>query len=124
MDASSWSGDDDDWEIVSTSPRPRSPSPKGKTSGSEEAPAAAAEATGILVEAQASVPAAPSVIHIRLNNNMPGWKEEYLSSILEAEKSNPVNQELVEACKLALRSQIPRPSPPTYLASVNESTRQ
>ncbi|KAH8783423.1 autophagy-related protein 16 [Diaporthe sp. PMI_573] len=31
---------------------------------------------------------------------MPGWKEEYLSSILEAEKSNPVNQELVEACSL------------------------
>lgn len=116
MDASSWSGDDDDWEIVSTSPQPRSPSPKGKTSGSEAAPAPApapaAEAIGILVEAQASVPAAPSVIHIQPSNNMPGWKEEYLSSILEAEKSNPVNQELVEACKFALRSQVSAPHLP------------
>jgi hypothetical protein len=49
---------------------------------------------------------------------MPGWKEEYLSSILEAEKSNPVNQELVEACKFALRSQGPR----TSLASLNKNT--
>lgn len=29
---------------------------------------------------------------------MPGWKDEYLSSLLEAEKNSPVNQELVEAC--------------------------
>ncbi|KAI3399898.1 hypothetical protein diail_5409 [Diaporthe ilicicola] len=29
---------------------------------------------------------------------MPGWKDEYLSSILRAEKSSPVDQELVEAC--------------------------
>ncbi|ROW12365.1 hypothetical protein VMCG_00675 [Cytospora schulzeri] len=29
---------------------------------------------------------------------MPGWKDEYLSSLLEAEKNSPVNQDLVEAC--------------------------
>lgn len=32
--------------------------------------------------------------------NMPGWREDYLSSLLEAEKNNPVNHELVEACSL------------------------
>lgn len=32
---------------------------------------------------------------------MPGWKDDYLSSILEAERSNPVNFDLVEACTLA-----------------------
>ncbi|KAG6364966.1 hypothetical protein INS49_006571 [Diaporthe citri] len=31
---------------------------------------------------------------------MPGWKDDYLSSILEAEKNSPVNQELVDACSL------------------------
>lgn len=29
---------------------------------------------------------------------MPGWKDEYLSSLLEAERNNPVNFDLVEAC--------------------------
>ncbi|KAK3333322.1 autophagy-related protein 16 [Cercophora scortea] len=29
---------------------------------------------------------------------MPGWRDEYLSGILEAEKRNPVNREIVEAC--------------------------
>lgn len=43
---------------------------------------------------------------------MPGWKDDYLSSILEAEKSSPVNHELVEACKLGLGFQIPLPAPP------------
>lgn len=48
---------------------------------------------------------------------MPGWKDEYLSSILEAEKNSPVNQELVEACKLGSKA-----NPRTSLASVNKST--
>jgi hypothetical protein len=30
---------------------------------------------------------------------MPGWKEDYLSSLIEAGKNNPVNQELVDACE-------------------------
>ncbi|PKS13264.1 hypothetical protein jhhlp_000035 [Lomentospora prolificans] len=29
---------------------------------------------------------------------MPGWKDEYLAGLLQAEKNNPVNMELVEAC--------------------------
>lgn len=29
---------------------------------------------------------------------MPGWRDEYFSSLLEAERNNPVNIELVEAC--------------------------
>lgn len=104
MDASSSFWDDDDWEIVSTSSQPRSPSPKGDTSGSEAAPGAA-EAIGTTV--QALVPAQTSVPRLLVSHNMPGWKEDYLSSILEAEKNNPVNQELVEACEFALGSQSP-----------------
>lgn len=30
---------------------------------------------------------------------MPGWKDEYLSSLMEAERNSPVNLDLVEACK-------------------------
>ena len=30
---------------------------------------------------------------------MPNWREEYLSSLRESELSNPVNMELVQACK-------------------------
>lgn len=29
---------------------------------------------------------------------MPGWKDDYLSALLEAERDNPVNLELVDAC--------------------------
>lgn len=109
MDASSSSGDDDDWEIVSTSSRPRSPSPKGRhsKSGTEAAPAgaaaAAAEATATATKAQALTPAAPPTPRTPLSNIMPGWKDEYLSSILEAERNSPVNQELVDACELGPR---------------------
>lgn len=31
---------------------------------------------------------------------MPGWKDDYLTALLEAERSNPVSFDLVEACKL------------------------
>lgn len=30
---------------------------------------------------------------------MPGWKDDYLTSLLDAERNNPVNLDLVEACK-------------------------
>lgn len=36
---------------------------------------------------------------------MPGWKDDYLSALLEAERSNPINFDLVEACM----SQYPTP---------------
>ncbi|PSS00998.1 autophagy protein 16-domain-containing protein [Coniella lustricola] len=29
---------------------------------------------------------------------MPGWKDDYLSALLEAERDNPINLELVDAC--------------------------
>jgi hypothetical protein len=32
---------------------------------------------------------------------MPDWREGYLASLQEAERNNPVNKDLVEACKLA-----------------------
>ncbi|KAG8165456.1 hypothetical protein KVR01_004008 [Diaporthe batatas] len=88
MDASSSLGGDDDWEIVSTSSRPRSPSPTREASRSEAAPV------------QAPVAAHTPLSTVHLSYNMPGWKEDYLSSILEAEKNSPVNHELVEACSL------------------------
>jgi len=31
---------------------------------------------------------------------MPGWREEFLSGIQEAERQNPANHELVDACLL------------------------
>lgn len=107
MDASSSSGDDDDWEIVSTSSRPRSPSPKHKTSESGAGPAvAAAVATEeFAANVQAPTQAPSSTSRILLSDIMPGWKDDYLSSILEAEKNSPVNQELVDACKLGPRYQ-------------------
>ncbi|KAJ0118413.1 hypothetical protein J7T55_009196 [Diaporthe amygdali] len=100
MDASSLSGDDDDWEIVSTSFRSRSPSPKPKTSESEAESVAAAASETIGITVEVPTPAAPPTPLILLSFNMPGWKDEYLSSILEAERNSPVNQELVEACSL------------------------
>lgn len=33
---------------------------------------------------------------------MPGWKDDYIAALVEAEKSNPVNAELVDACKFSL----------------------
>lgn len=108
MDASSSSGDDDDWEIVSTSSRPRSPSPKHKTSESGAGPAAAAAVATEEFAANVQAPptqAPSSTSRILLSDIMPGWKDDYLSSILEAEKNSPVNQELVDACKLGPRYQ-------------------
>lgn len=34
---------------------------------------------------------------------MPGWRDEYLASIREQEKNNPVNLELVDLCELPQR---------------------
>lgn len=31
---------------------------------------------------------------------MPNWRDEYLSSLKDAELSNPVNMELVQTCGL------------------------
>jgi len=33
-------------------------------------------------------------------SSMPGWREEFLSGIQEAERQNPANHELVDACLL------------------------
>lgn len=77
MDGSS-SGDDE-WEIIPTS----TPStPKSKA-----------------VRIEVTVPAGTSSTS-PIPSIMPGWKDEYLSSLLETEKNSPVNQDLVEACKL------------------------
>lgn len=38
---------------------------------------------------------------------MPGWREEYLASIREQEKNNPVNLELVDLCKPICRKVAP-----------------
>lgn len=82
-DGSSFS---DEWEVISTSSS-SSPTPKNK-----EVPT---EITTITPGTSASPTATPTpLIPI-----MPGWKDEYLTSLLEAEKNSPVNQNLVEACK-------------------------
>jgi hypothetical protein len=30
---------------------------------------------------------------------MPDWRDDYLASLQEAERNNPINKDLVEACK-------------------------
>ncbi|KAK7742031.1 autophagy protein 16, interacts with Atg12p-Atg5p [Cytospora paraplurivora] len=79
MDGSS-SGDDE-WEVIPTL-TPSSPESKA-------------------VRIEVTVPAGPSS-HSPISSIMPGWKDEYLSSLLEAEKNSPVNRDLVEASE-ALR---------------------
>lgn len=32
---------------------------------------------------------------------MPDWRSDYLESLQEAERNNPVNKDLVQACQLA-----------------------
>lgn len=39
---------------------------------------------------------------------MPGWKDDYLSALLEAERDSPVNLELVDACMGFLSFLLPR----------------
>ncbi|ROV95036.1 hypothetical protein VPNG_09458 [Cytospora leucostoma] len=75
MDGSSSS--DDEWEIIPTSTPSK---PKSKA-----------------VRIEVTVPAGTSSTSPK-PSIMPGWKDEYLSSLLEAEKNSPVNQDLVEAC--------------------------
>lgn len=53
---------------------------------------------------------------------MPGWKDEYLSSLLEAERNNPVNFELVEACaSISLSLFLSRFRVPTASAAIKSS---
>ncbi|KAJ4391158.1 autophagy protein 16, interacts with Atg12p-Atg5p [Gnomoniopsis smithogilvyi] len=69
----SCSSDDQEWEIV---PSPSS-SPKRFKPAIFEVPRAATPVS---------------------SSTMPGWKDEYLTALLEAERSNPVSFDLVEAC--------------------------
>lgn len=40
----------------------------------------------------------PSHIHRSPSSAMPSWRDQYLSSLNDAELSNPVNMELVQTC--------------------------
>lgn len=42
---------------------------------------------------------------------MPGWKDDYLSSLMEAERNNPVNFDLVEACTFFVLGSVGTPRP-------------
>lgn len=72
--SSSCSSDDhdQDWEVVSS---PSTPPKKPTTRPISEVPRAATP-----------------------EPTMPGWKDEYLTALLDAERSNPVSFDLVEAC--------------------------
>lgn len=89
--SSSWSSDDQEWELVSSA---RSPAPTKTTPPS----------------LQAARPATPPP-------TMPGWKDEYLTALLDAEQSNPVSFDLVEACTLSVfHTLLPRPPGPPPLS--------
>lgn len=101
MDRSSSSSSGDDWEVISTSSS-LSPTPQDKEAHTKTATTTTKSITaGTLTFPPLSRPTIPI---------MPGWKDEYLSSLLEADKNNkPVNnQVLVEACKC------PPPSPSIF----------
>lgn len=70
---SSLSSDDQEWEFISSP----SSSPQ--------------QTSTAILEASRSITSQPI---------MPGWKDDYLAALLEAERSNPVSFDLVEACKL------------------------
>lgn len=40
----------------------------------------------------------PGTVNIYGLATMPGWRDEYLANLQEAERNNPVNRDLVEAC--------------------------
>lgn len=52
---------------------------------------------------------------------MPGWKDEYLTALLDAERSNPVSFDLVEACTLR-PTILPSLSSPSLSLSVSAAT--
>lgn len=73
---SSSSSDDQEWEVVFS-------------------PSSSPQQTGTAIfEPPRSVTSQPI---------MPGWKDDYLTALLEAERSNPVSFDLVEACKFEPR---------------------
>ncbi|CAN8097485.1 unnamed protein product [Discula destructiva] len=72
---SSFSLDEQEWEIVSCHDSPSKTTKNTASSPSFQPPAA---------------PATPEPIM--------GWKDDYLNALLEAERSNPVSFDLVEAC--------------------------
>lgn len=48
---------------------------------------------------------------------MAGWKDEYLAHLRDAEKNNPVNMDIVEACiNPAIHFNPPPPQPSRVLA--------
>ena len=53
---------------------------------------------------------------------MAGWKDEYLAHLRDAEKNNPVNMEIVEACinpavLIPIRRRDPVPAPQRSIES-------
>lgn len=117
--------DDSDWELVPsfstappslTSPSSHLPPPSKpveKTIAKQDT-FEVATLSGMSESTSASAPAAsavasPSAVAVATHSRtiiMPGWKDEYLTSLLEVERSSPVNFELVDACKLSAATAI------------------